>query len=394
MIPFAKIEEGFRPWAKRQIEDLIYQDLVIKGYDEKIVNMGVNKLKGLIEKGDQPSRNLLKLALARAASKFSPSSDLVYNFLEIDKFDIEVAGNPSKRFCKDHNYPSGRYETKKKLGRGTWGVVHLAYDKERNEDVALKTLEFLNIHDNIQKIKRELRVLRKLSYKKPCPPNISCLYDWYCIEDGAHFTVIISMEYVDGKGLYKHSIKTDAKADKIIKGLAAGVLDLQNVNVVHMDLHGGNVLINKTGQVKIIDFGWSCFEGYLCSVVQQDLAPWGGFEKTRPPELVDETIKSTIDAYKRTDIWMLGALIRDVIKKRPQELYQGLVEKMLNDEPIERPTIGEVVSSVAELQDFKQELVDLASSLNRKPWEVHQCAKLAALTHKITFRETMELLLP
>jgi len=123
---------------------------------------------------------------------------------------------------------------------------------------------------------------------------------------------------------------------------------------------------------------------------------FGGFEKLRPPEMVNKSIESTIGAYKRADIWMLGRLIERTLRKNPdlQELYQGLIKRMVSKDPTERPTIGEVLATIGEFQKFKKKIGELATSMNRKTWEIHHCAKSTSLVHKVSFGQTMKFLQP
>ncbi len=400
-----KMEKRSREWAKGNLQGLRRRDvwmggrtinMVAEGEDDEIIDKFISNFEKVLKEHPQADRALMASLGAQAFA--TTAEDYVSNIQSL--YDIlNIQDNPWEKFCKDHNLNDlkERYEIKGKIGSGTYGIVYKAYDKERKENVALKVLTFDDeiTRGELHDIKGELRALERLSSRKTrCSLYISCLYDWYCVEKTKF---VISMELIQGDTLFEYLPEISGEQqilEQIIRGLVLGVQDLQNANVIHMDLHAGNVLIDETGQVKIIDFGLSCFEGHICGVIQKAIN-WTPFKGRRPPEIVDNTIKSTIKAYKAADIWMLGVLIKFVSQKNPSKrLYQGLVEKMLSSKPIKRPTIGEVVASVTELQDFKQELVDLASSLKREPWEVHQCAKLAALTHKITFRETMELLLP
>lgn len=83
---------------------------------------------------------------------------------------------------------STRFEIRRQVGIGGMGVVYEAYDRHREEVVAIKKIRHLN-SEGIYRLKKEFRALADLTH-----PNLVALYELFSGEDGYFF----SMEYVAG----------------------------------------------------------------------------------------------------------------------------------------------------------------------------------------------------
>ncbi|MBI2392643.1 MAG: protein kinase [Deltaproteobacteria bacterium] len=99
---------------------------------------------------------------------------------------------------------TGRFKVLRTLGRGGCGVVYEAWDGERHEKVALKTLLLLDA-GNLYRLKREFRALTDLSH-----PNLVTLHELFSDGDGWYFT----MELVEGRDLLR--FVRNARGDAII----------------------------------------------------------------------------------------------------------------------------------------------------------------------------------
>jgi serine/threonine-protein kinase len=147
---------------------------------------------------------------------------------------------------------AGRYEIIEELGAGGMGRVYRAFDKKIDEEVALKLLKPAIALDNriVERFRNELKIARKIRHA-----NVCGMFDLG--EEGE--TLFISMEYVRGEDLRSLIRRTEkltfGKAVLIARQVAEGLGEAHKLGVVHRDLKPGNIMIDKEGNAKIMDFG-------------------------------------------------------------------------------------------------------------------------------------------
>jgi len=155
---------------------------------------------------------------------------------------------------------AGRFSIDRLLGRGGMGEVFLALDAEREELVALKTLQKGGA-DAIARIKWEFRSLADVTH-----PNIVRLYELF--EDSGHW--FFTMEYVKGRPLVGPELYP-ASTPLVEIGqtrscgglplrqaflqLAEGIDAIHAAGKLHRDLKPSNVLVDDQNRVVILDFG-------------------------------------------------------------------------------------------------------------------------------------------
>jgi serine/threonine protein kinase/tetratricopeptide (TPR) repeat protein len=147
---------------------------------------------------------------------------------------------------------AGRYEVIEELGRGGMGSVYRVEDKKVHEEIALKLInpEIARDERIIERFSHELKVARQITHR-----NVCRMYDFGEAE-GSHF---ITMEYVQGEDL-KSLIKRigrlpENKALSIARQVADGLAEAHRLGTVHRDLKPGNIMVDREGNAKIMDFG-------------------------------------------------------------------------------------------------------------------------------------------
>jgi serine/threonine protein kinase/Tfp pilus assembly protein PilF len=147
---------------------------------------------------------------------------------------------------------AGRYQVIEELGHGGMGKVYKVFDQEVQAKMALKLIrpEVSADKNTIDRFRNELKIARDISHK-----NICRMYD-LGREAGNYF---ITMEYVSGEDL-KSFIRRSRQlvvgtAIFIAKQVCEGLAEAHRVGVVHRDLKPGNIMIDKEGSAKIMDFG-------------------------------------------------------------------------------------------------------------------------------------------
>ncbi len=147
---------------------------------------------------------------------------------------------------------NNRYEIEERLGGGGMAVVYRARDAFLGRPVSIKVLreQFASDADFLERFRREAQAVASLSH-----PNIVSLYD--VGQDGdVHYLV---MEYVEGRTLKDRIAHDGPLPARTAVEVARQVLDaLEHAHqqqVVHRDIKSHNILLAKSGRVKVADFG-------------------------------------------------------------------------------------------------------------------------------------------
>ncbi|EPR78246.1 hypothetical protein SLOPH_496 [Spraguea lophii 42_110] len=139
------------------------------------------------------------------------------------------------------------------LGSGTYGNVFLFKTRDKGVSVAIKHTTFENPLFIGTKEHEVTEKLSKMSHK-----NIIQFYDQIIVNE----SMLIFMELCPGESLHhfisnKKNEMSDFSKREIIGQAFEGISFLHDNEIVHGDISTGNILVNKKGKVKIIDFGFS-----------------------------------------------------------------------------------------------------------------------------------------
>ncbi len=146
----------------------------------------------------------------------------------------------------------GRYRIVRMIGQGGMGVVYQADDLRLGHPVALKFLPPALAGDarRLEQFHNEVSVARQVSH-----PNVCRVYDIGDV-DGHLF---LSMEYIDGEDLatrLRHrGPLPEADAVELTRQICGGLAAVHARGVLHRDLKPANIMINKSGQAQLMDFG-------------------------------------------------------------------------------------------------------------------------------------------
>jgi serine/threonine protein kinase len=251
-----------------------------------------------------------------------------------------------------------RYKILGQLGEGGMGVVYKAEHRVMGRMVALKVLnpESLSAHPTvIDRFRREVRLASRLSH-----PNIVTAYD-ADEAGGLHFLV---MEYVDGLSL-ERVVNTRgplpvSMACEIIHEAAMGLQHAHEKGMVHRDIKPHNLMLTRTGEIKILDFGLA----RVAVAAGNDPASMTAMALTTPQTLVGtpdflspEQARCATDLDIRSDIYSLGCTLYYLLTGKPPFEGAGAYAKMIahfKDPPPELsvacpdapPELGEILQTL------------------------------------------------
>ena len=148
----------------------------------------------------------------------------------------------------------GRYMVVNLVGKGGMGEVYAAYDPELDRKIALKLLRTqrtagADASEGRLRLLREAQAIARLS-----DPNVVVVYDVGAFED----RVFLAMEFVDGNTLAYWLETVDRGWREVVQTFAAagrGLAAAHRAGVVHRDFKPDNVMIDRNGKVRVMDFG-------------------------------------------------------------------------------------------------------------------------------------------
>jgi serine/threonine protein kinase/tetratricopeptide (TPR) repeat protein len=184
----------------------------------------------------------------------------------------------------------GRFEILRELGRGGFGVVYEARDRELGRQVALKFVRAGLAGADEGRVAREAEAIARLSH-----PNLITLHD-VGRSDGSPYLVF---ELLRGKTLQERLDEGPLalqEAVHVAVEVARGLAHAHAEGVVHRDLKPSNVFITSKGQVKILDFGLAHAFG------RRRLS--GGTPAYMAPEQWNDDPED-----ERTDLFALGVML-------------------------------------------------------------------------------------
>ncbi|KAI4325514.1 hypothetical protein MLD38_030902 [Melastoma candidum] len=257
----------------------------------------------------------------------------------------------------------GQWKKGKLIGRGTFGSVYVASNRETGALCAMKEVELCpedpKSLECIKQLEQEINVLSWLKH-----PNIVQYYGSETVDDRFY----IYLEYVHPGSINKYvrdnfGAITESVVRNFTRHILSGLAYLHRKKTVHRDIKGANLLVDASGVVKLADFGMAKhLTGQAADLSLKGSPYW------MAPELICSVMKNdNSDHAFAVDIWSLGCTIIEMITgKPPWSEFEGAAAmfRVLSD----TPPIPDMLSS--EGKDFLQ------CCFRRNPAERPSAAKL------------------
>lgn len=196
---------------------------------------------------------------------------------------------------------ANRYQIIEELGKGGMGRVYKAVDTEVNEKMAIKLIkpEIAANMKIIERFRNELKFARKIRHKNVCQ-----MYDLNK-DKGSYY---ITMEYVSGEDLKtlinKMGQLSAGQALTIAHQICDGLTEAHKIGVVHRDLKPQNIMIDRGGDARIMDFG---IARSLKGKGITDAGVMIGTPEYMSPEQVEGK-----EVDQRSDIYSLGVILYEM----------------------------------------------------------------------------------
>ncbi|KEG07145.1 protein kinase [Trypanosoma grayi] len=249
------------------------------------------------------------------------------------------------------------------IGRGSFGVVFQAMDRDTNHIIAVKEIDFTKGADNkaVEAVRKELAMLKLLDH----PHIVKCLGE-ECDES----CLRIYLEYVSG-GSISSVLRTfgpfqEKQASIYARQMLEGLEYLHSMNIMHRDLKGDNLLVDPHGTLKITDFGTA-----KNLLDHSDPTALAGTAYFMAPEAILGK-----DVGLLSDVWSVGCCVIEMLTGSPPfsevknqyalmmrvagtkgELFPGMIpggrkfseramtflRRCLQRDPMRRPRMGELL---------------------------------------------------
>ncbi|XP_004686961.1 PREDICTED: aurora kinase A [Condylura cristata] len=266
----------------------------------------------------------------------------------------EQASKQKTEESKKRQWALEDFEIGRPLGKGKFGNVYLAREKQSKFILALKVLFKAQLEKAgvEHQLRREVEIQSHLRH-----PNILRLYGYF--HDATR--VYLILEYAPLGAVYRELQKLskfdEQRTATYITELADALSYCHSKRVIHRDIKPENLLLGSAGELKIADFGWSVHapssrRTTLCGTLDY-----------LPPEMIEGRMHD-----EKVDLWSLGVLCYEFLVGKPpfeastyQETYKRIsrveftfpdfvpegardfISRLLKHNPSQRPTLKEVL---------------------------------------------------
>jgi predicted ATPase len=211
-----------------------------------------------------------------------------------EKIEVTKTMETAKGELTSGSIIANRYEIIEELGEGGMGVVYRVADP-LNPDrmIALKSIRRKLVQSEfIGRFKAEFRVLTSLQH-----PNVAAAYDFESLPGSEDY--FFTMEFVEGRDIFRATEGLSwPQIVPLLIQVCRALSYVHSRKLIHYDIKPGNVLVDKEGQVKVLDFGLAAVKSIGPGEWRGGTPAYMAPEQTDPEALVDH----------RSDLYSLGIM--------------------------------------------------------------------------------------
>lgn len=253
----------------------------------------------------------------------------------------------------------GRYKVLSLLGAGEMSSVYLAEHVMMERKCAIKVLPANKVQDTsyLERFRREALAVASMDHA-----NIVRAYDVDKKTESGTDIYFLVMEFVEGRNL-EQMVKDQGPLELVaavdyIRQAADGLAHAHQLQMVHRDVKPGNLLVDSTGCVKVLDLGLARFfksshEESL--TIKHDEKVLGTADYLAPEQAVDS---HRVDA--RADIYSLGCTLYFALTGHPPFTDGTLVQRLLAHQTKNPPSVRH------ERKDIDDELLAILDKMMAK----------------------------
>ena len=221
-----------------------------------------------------------------------------------------------------------RYTIKRKIGSGGMATVFLARDEVLHRDVALKMMHehLMSSQETVKRFESEARTVASLSHE-----NVIRVFDYG--QTGSRPYLV--MEYIEGTTLAalveRCGTLPNLIALEAARQIALGLSCTHGRGILHRDIKPDNVMIDRAGCIKIMDFG-------IAFIVNSESITLTGSFVGSPRFISPEQADGKMFLTGKTDIFSMGVLMYLALCGAlpfDAETPMGAIHAIINDTPLQ-----------------------------------------------------------
>ncbi|KAM7514192.1 hypothetical protein LguiA_003775 [Lonicera macranthoides] len=222
----------------------------------------------------------------------------------------------------DGSSKKGQWQKGKLIGRGTYGSVYVAINRETGALCAMKEVDIIpddsKSAECIKQLEQEIKVLQNLKH-----PNIVQYYGSETVDN----RFCIYLEYIHPGSISNYVREhfravTESVVRNFTRHIVSGLAYLHSTKTIHRDIKGANLLVDASGVVKLADFGLAKhLTTYITDLSLKGSPHW------MAPEVLQAMMRkdSSPEHAFAVDIWSLGCTVIEMLTgKPPWSEYNGV----------------------------------------------------------------------